>query len=94
MASRNGNGSNGTTINLNNGSGAQGNPALTQYRYSVKLESTAKGYIMPTVHVYSDDLKEIENVPVALLAHICAVVKQGGFKLATDIAEPEGGQKQ
>lgn len=30
-------------------------PEPVVYAYSVKLESTAKGLVMPTVHVYSND---------------------------------------
>ena len=31
-------------------------PEPVTYAYSVKLESTAKGLIMPTVHIYGNDM--------------------------------------
>jgi len=63
-----------------------------QYRYSVKLETTAKGFVMPSVHVYSDELEEIKEVPIALFVHICDVLNEQGFKVATDIREEPKGQ--
>lgn len=32
-------------------------PEPVTYAYSVKLESTAKGLVMPTIHVYSNDME-------------------------------------
>jgi hypothetical protein len=33
-------------------------PELVTYAYSVKLESTAKGLIMSTIHVYGNDMEK------------------------------------
>ena len=42
----------------------------------------------------TDDLKKAQEVSFALLRHMCYIVKQVGFKLATDIEEPAGGVKE
>jgi hypothetical protein len=35
------------------------------YQYSVKIEMTAKGLAMPTIHVYSNDMQKAKGLPVA-----------------------------
>jgi|GEM_PF-5154585 len=39
-------------------------PESITYAYSCKLESIAKGLIMPTIHVYSNDMETARNQAV------------------------------
>jgi hypothetical protein len=40
------------------GNAVMSSPEPVIYAYSVKLESTAKGLVMPTVHVYGNDMEK------------------------------------
>ena len=63
------------------------------YQYSVSLDTTAKGFIQPSVKVLNDELievrtgTEIETVAVLLLDRLVKELRHSGYKVATDIEE-------
>lgn len=63
------------------------------WQYSVKLECNAKGYIQPTVHIFSDVLSQkdvkLHEIATDLLDWSVHEVKSRGYKVATDITEKE-----
>jgi hypothetical protein len=62
-------------------------PELHQFAYSVKLETTAKGLVVPTVHVYADEPSLAREKAVALYVHTIADLMTHGFKSATEVKE-------
>lgn len=59
------------------------------WQYSIKVEVNAKGYLQPSVHVYSDSLIdgdiEIQELVLHMLSKLVRDAKALGFKVATDI---------
>jgi len=53
------------------------------YRYSVKVEMTAKGLAMPTIHVYSDDIEEARKQAVEQYIRVIEELKAHGLAVAT-----------
>src|ERR1041385_7891 len=54
------------------------------WQYSVKLEVNAKGWVQPSVHVYSDKA-DCHEMAVILLERTVKQLRLSGFKVATDI---------
>lgn len=67
----------------------QNENVVRPWQYSVKIETNARGYVQPSVHVYSDSVRAIEGLAVKLLELLVNDLRQSGFKLATDIANAE-----
>lgn len=62
------------------------------WQYSVKLETNAKGYIQPSIHIYSDDLNcncelGIHGIIIDVLDKLVDKLKESGYRVATDITE-------
>lgn len=61
------------------------------YAYEVSLDTTAKGWVQPSVKVRSDCLqigeKKIDEVAIIMLDRLVNLVKSYGYKVATDIEE-------
>ena len=53
------------------------------YQYSVKIEMTAKGLAMPTIHVYSNKLEGARNQAVEQYAKVIEELKAKGLPVAT-----------
>ena len=53
------------------------------YQYSVKIEMTAKGLAMPTIHVYSDDMEIARKQAVEQYARVIEDLKAKGLPVAT-----------
>jgi hypothetical protein len=53
------------------------------YQYSVKIEMTAKGLAMPTIHVYSNDMKRAREQAVDQYARVIEELKAKGLPVAT-----------
>lgn len=53
-----------------------------QFQYSVKLESAAKGLIMPTIHVFSNNLEGARVQAVQQLAPVIEDLKGKGLSVA------------
>jgi len=66
----------------------------TQYQYEVSLDTTAKGYIQPSIKIRSDTLNQgnvgIQQIAVDVLDWLVHEVRDRGFKVATDIEEKMG----
>jgi hypothetical protein len=58
-------------------------PEPVTYAYSVKLESTAKGLIMPTIHVYSNDMETARTEAVEQYAKTIDELKAKGLLIAS-----------
>jgi hypothetical protein len=52
------------------------------YQYSVKIEMTAKGLAMPTIHVYSDDMEIARKQAVEQYARVIEDLKAKGLPVA------------
>lgn len=63
--------------------------ALRPWQYSVKLDVNAKGWVQPSVHVYSDDERDIWLKAMRLLDQTIDELKGAGYKVATDIKDKE-----
>lgn len=61
------------------------------YAYEVSLDTTAKGYVQPSVRIRSDDLQRretgIDELAIILLDKLVNNLKKYGYKVATDIEE-------
>ena len=62
------------------------------YQYEVSLDTTAKGYVQPSVKVRSDDLNcqcelGIHGIAIDVLDKLVAGLREAGYKVATDIEE-------
>jgi GH35 family endo-1,4-beta-xylanase len=53
------------------------------YQYSVKIEMTAKGLAMPTIHVYSNDMERAREQAVDQYARVIEELKSKGLPVAT-----------
>lgn len=53
------------------------------YAYSVRLESTAKGLVMPTVHVYGNDMETARKQAVEQYVKITEDLKAKGITIAS-----------
>lgn len=52
------------------------------YQYSVKIEMTAKGLTMPTLHVYSNDMETSRKQAVEQYAKVIEELKAKGLPVA------------
>ena len=52
------------------------------YRYSSKVETTAKGLKMVTVHVYANDLRTARRETMQLVTGITDDLKANGYRTA------------
>jgi hypothetical protein len=52
------------------------------YQYSVKIEMTAKGLAMPTIHVYSNDMQTARTQAVEQYAKVVEELKAKGLAVA------------
>ncbi|HEX2107358.1 MAG TPA: hypothetical protein VHF28_06470 [Nitrososphaera sp.] len=52
------------------------------YQYSVKIEMTAKGLAMPTIHVYSNDKENARKHAVDQYAAVIEDLKAKGLPVA------------
>ena len=55
---------------------------LQLYQYSVKIEMTAKGLAMPTIHVYSNDMELVRQQAVEQYAKTIEELKARGLPVA------------
>jgi hypothetical protein len=53
------------------------------YQYSVKIEMTAKGLAMPTIHVYSNDMQTARKQAVEQYSKVIEELKAKGLPVAT-----------
>ena len=53
------------------------------YQYSVKIEMTAKGLAMPTIHVHSGDMDRARREAVEQYAKVIEELKAKGLHVAT-----------
>ncbi|MEM3160342.1 MAG: hypothetical protein QXJ74_06125 [Nitrososphaera sp.] len=60
-------------------------PNAVVYAFSVKLETTAKGLITPTVHVYANDAETAKKQAVELFLATIADLKNSGQQVATEV---------
>jgi hypothetical protein len=52
------------------------------YQYSVKIEMTAKGLAMPTIHVYSNDMETARKQAVEQYTKVIEDLKAKGLPVA------------
>ncbi|HJU35148.1 MAG TPA: hypothetical protein VJ695_08510 [Nitrososphaera sp.] len=64
----------------------QSQPQL--YQYSVKIEMTAKGLAMPTIHVYSNDMETGRKQAVEQYSKVIEELKAKGLPVATPESRP------
>jgi len=62
----------------------QQSPPPVTFAFSVKLDTTAKGAVVPTVHVYSNDVEQVRTLAVQLYVKTIADLKAAGLKPATE----------
>jgi hypothetical protein len=53
------------------------------YQYSVKIEMTAKGLAMATIHVYSNDMQTARKQAVEQYSKVIEELKSKGLPVAT-----------
>jgi hypothetical protein len=53
------------------------------YQYSVKIEMTAKGLAMPTIHVYSNEMEGARKQAVEQYVRVIEELKAKGLPVAT-----------
>ena len=53
------------------------------YQYSVKIEMTAKGLAMPTIHVYSNDMQTARKQAVEQYSKVIEELRAKGLPVAT-----------
>ena len=58
-------------------------PQPQLYQYSVKIEMTAKGLAMPTIHVYSNDMQTARKQAVEQYSKVIEELKAKGLPVAT-----------
>ncbi len=58
------------------------------YQYSVKIEMTAKGLAMPTIHVYSNDIQTARKQAVEQYSGIIEDLKAKGLPVAVPDLKP------
>jgi hypothetical protein len=59
-------------------------PEPILYAYSVKLESTAKGLVMPTVHVYGNDMEECRKNAIEQFHKTVDELRAKGLTVASE----------
>jgi hypothetical protein len=62
---------------------------LKPWEYSVSVDVSAKGFVQPSIHVYSDDMKQAIQQAVSALNCLVSDLRDNGFRVATDIREKE-----
>lgn len=67
----------------------QNETVVRPWQYSIKIEANAKGYIQPSVHVYSDDMKRALQEAISALNCLVSELRDNGFRVTTDIAKTE-----
>lgn len=60
-------------------------PEPVTYAYSVKLESTAKGLTMSTIHVYSNDMETARKQAIEQYTKLTEDLKAKGVALASEV---------
>lgn len=65
-------------------------PLPGEWQYSVKIETNAKGWIQPSIHVYSNDMKLALQQTISALNCLVADLRDNGFRVATDIRNGTG----
>ena len=60
-------------------------PEPVTYAYSVKLESTAKGLVMPTIHVYSNDMETARMQAIEQYTKLTEDLKARGVALSLEV---------
>ena len=58
------------------------------YQYSVKIEMTAKGLAMPTIHIYSNDMETARKQAVEQYAKVIEELKSKGLPVAVPDFKP------
>ena len=58
------------------------------YQYSVKIEMTAKGLAMPTIHIYSNDMETARKQAVEQYARVIEELKTKGVPVAVPDFKP------
>ena len=53
------------------------------YQYSVKIEMTAKGLAMPSIHVYSNDMQTARKQAVEQYSEVIEDLQAKGLPVAT-----------
>lgn len=62
-------------------------PEAQVYAYSVKIEMTAKGMAMPTVHVYANDMDLARNQAVQQYKLTISQLKEQGLAVASEVSK-------
>ncbi len=58
------------------------------YQYSVKIEMTARGLAMPTIHIYSNDMETARIQAVEQYARVIEELKAKGLPVAVPDFKP------
>ena len=58
------------------------------YQYSVKIEMTARGLAMPTIHIYSNDMETARIQAVEQYAKVIEELKAKGLPVAVPDFKP------
>jgi hypothetical protein len=58
------------------------------YQYSVKIEMTARGLAMPTIHIYSNDMETARRQAVEQYARVIEELKAKGLPVAVPDFKP------
>jgi GH35 family endo-1,4-beta-xylanase len=58
------------------------------YQYSVKIEMTARGLAMPTIHIYSNDMETARKQAVEQYARVIEELKAKGLPVAVPDFKP------
>ena len=58
------------------------------YQYSVKIEMTARGLAMPTIHIYSNDMETARKQAVEQYARVIEELKTKGVPVAVPDFKP------
>ena len=58
------------------------------YQYSVKIEMTARGLAMPTIHIYSNDMETTRKQAVEQYARVIEELKAKGLPVAVPDFKP------
>lgn len=65
---------------------AEGAVVARPWQYSVKVEANAKGWVQPSVHVYSEKAGCYADA-VLILEKVVGQLKASGFRVATDMVD-------
>jgi hypothetical protein len=58
------------------------------YQYSVKIEMTARGLAMPTIHIYSNDMETARKQTVEQYTKVIEELKAKGLPVAVPDFKP------